>query len=72
VDMMKLLIFLSPHFGSFIDIDGKEKLPENVYVVVICNDANFAGAANIPRRITYVTGAHSRYSTATKTTMWLM
>jgi len=59
----EIINFLSPHFGSFIDIDGKEKLPENVYVVVICNDANLAGAANIPRRITYVTGANIRNST---------
>ena len=54
-----IISYLSPHFGTVTE-EGITKLPPNVYVVVIANDANIAGTANIKRRICNVTGNYLR------------
>lgn len=63
-----IISYLSPFFGSVIE-DGITKLPPNVFVVVIANDANKAGTANIKRRICNVTGNNIRLTrTGTQST----
>ncbi|HPH82187.1 MAG TPA: M64 family metallopeptidase [Flavobacteriales bacterium] len=56
-----IIDFLSPHFGTVTE-DGIIKLPPNVLVVVIVNDANYAGTANIKRRICLIAGRNTTYN----------